>query len=254
MYPILLNLKSIPITSYMVCLLAAAAVTTWLGGLEARRTGLVPGHFYHMCLWMCVAFFLGSYLNAEVFAYLYRPQEPWHISGIFHRGLVFHGGLLLALTTAMGYLTWRRLPWRSYLDCLAVGLPLGQALGRLGCFLGGCCRGSQTDVPWGVTFPTPYINQLRPVPVHPVQLYEALLLVGVFGVIFWWRRRRRFPGELLAMYVSLAGWVRFGVEFFRSPADYRGPVFLTLPFTQWLALLLAIGGGALWWWGRRPPP
>ena len=91
--------------------------------------------------------------------------------------------------------------------------------------MAGCCWGAPADLPWSVVFSNP--DTLCPLrePLHPAQLYEALLALGVFGVLYWFRTRKRFDGQLILMYFCLAGLVRFGVEFFRSPLDYRGHVF-----------------------------
>jgi phosphatidylglycerol:prolipoprotein diacylglycerol transferase len=90
-------------------------------------------------------------------------------------------------------------------------------------------------------------------PLHPAQLYEALLILGVFGALSVLKTRKRFDGQLLLTYFCLAGLVRFVVEFFRSPADYRGPLFFGwMPLTQGIALGLAVVSAALLvWFGRR---
>ena len=101
-------------------------------------------------------------------------------------------------------------------------------------------------------------NTLCPlrVPLHPAQLYEAFLALGVFGLLYWFRTRKRFDGQLMLMYFCLAGLVRFVVEFFRSPLDYRGHVFFGwMPLTQLIALVLfLVCGGLLLYWGLRARP
>ncbi len=145
------------------------------------------------------------------------------------------------------------LPWRTTLDALAVGMPVGQFFGRLGCFMAGCCYGSPSNLPWAVTFTSP--ESLCPVkePLHPAQLYEALLALGVFGVLYTFRTRKRYDGQLILIYFGLAALVRFTVEFFRHPGDYRGPMLWGwMPLTQAAALAIAVVcGSLLWWWSRR---
>jgi phosphatidylglycerol:prolipoprotein diacylglycerol transferase len=94
------------------------------------------------------------------------------------------------------------------------------------------------------------------VPLHPAQLYEAFLALGVFGILYWFRTRKRFDGQLILMYFCLAGLVRFIVEFFRSPLDYRGPLFFGwMPMTQLVALsLFLVCGGLLLFWSFRARP
>src|SRR4030042_1910587 len=100
-----------------------------------------------------------------------------------------------------------------------------------------------------VTFTNP--ETLCPLrePLHPSQLYEALLSLGVFGVVYSLRTRKRFDGQLMLTYFFLAGAVRFVVEFFRNPGDYRGPIiWADMPLTQVVALGIALVSGILLWW------
>jgi phosphatidylglycerol:prolipoprotein diacylglycerol transferase len=132
-------------------------------------------------------------------------------------------------------------------------MPVGQFLGRIGCFMAGCCYGSPSTLPWAVTFTNPQTLCPLRVPVHPAQLYEAFLSLGVFGALSFWKTRKSYDGQLILAYFCLAGAVRFLVEFFRSPLDYRGPVYFGwMPLTQLFALCMALVAGALLvWFGRR---
>jgi phosphatidylglycerol:prolipoprotein diacylglycerol transferase len=158
-------------------------------------------------------------------------------------------------------------PWH-FTVCVATGFPggspsipwqwacrwaVGHVRGRVGCFMAGCCYGKPSDWPWAVTFTDP--DTLCPIKeaLHPSQLYEALLLLFAFGVIYWFRTRKRFDGQLMLIYFLLAGAIRFGVEFFRHPADYRGPIlFWAMPSTQVVALGIAVLSGIMlfWFWHR----
>ena len=91
-------------------------------------------------------------------------------------------------------------------------------------------------------------------PLHPAQLYEAILSLMVFGVVFWLRKSKRFDGQILLTYLLLGGLVRFTVEFFRAStlADPRGPeIIFHMPATQVLAFAIAVISGAFLWWGWR---
>ncbi len=136
------------------------------------------------------------------------------------------------------------------LDIMAVAMPLGQFIGRLGCFMAGCCYGKECHLPWAVTFNNPDTLGLVGVPVHPTQLYESFLSLGVFFFLLWLRHRQKFPGQILGSYLLLAGAVRFFVEFFRG--DDRGPVlWLGMPSTQVIALGLALAAALFLLWRSR---
>ena len=130
------------------------------------------------------------------------------------------------------------------------GHTLGQFIGRLGCFMAGCCFGRECHPPWAVTFNNP--DTLAPVgvPVHPTQLYESFLALGVFFFLLWLRHRQTFPGQMLGVYLLLAGVMRFIVEFFRG--DERGPVLLLgMPSTQVVALGIMVGAAIFLFWRSR---
>jgi phosphatidylglycerol:prolipoprotein diacylglycerol transferase len=118
--------------------------------------------------------------------------------------------------------------WKTA-DAFAPAVALGQFFGRQGCFAAGCCWGKGTNLPWGVHF-TDLAHQNTGVPVigpdgtdihlHPVQMYESLAMLAVFGLLFYLHRRKKFDGQILVMYMILYPIIRFTIEFFRD--DPRG--------------------------------
>jgi phosphatidylglycerol:prolipoprotein diacylglycerol transferase len=257
MHPILFKIGEIKIFTYGFMLALAFLSAIYLAGREARRTGLPVARFYDLCFYSIIAAIVGSRLLYVLLEYPYFLSHPLEVFVLWRGGLVFHGGLVLAVGVAVYYAYRHGLSWKPTLDAIVVGMPMGQFFGRIGCFMAGCCYGKPTHLPWAVTFADP--ETLCPIhePLHPTQLYEALLALGVFGVVYFFRTRKHYDGQLALMYLCLAGWVRFTVEFFRSPEDYRGPVlFGNMPLTQVVALGLALVSGAwlAWlWWRRRQP-
>jgi len=246
MHPILLKLGPLTLYTYGFFLALGFLTTIYLAGREARRQGLSAQKIYDLCFWAIIGALVGSRLLYVVLEPDYFLAHPLDIFALWKGGLVFHGGLIGALAAAF-FCIWRySLPWRNTLDCLAFGMPVGQALGRVGCFMAGCCYGQPSSLPWAVSFKG-VPGSLCPFPeaLHPAQLYEAAILLGVFGIIYGLRTRTRFAGQLTLSYFFLAGWTRFGVEFFRHPGDYRGPVYWGMPLTQLTALIIALLSGAV---------
>jgi phosphatidylglycerol:prolipoprotein diacylglycerol transferase len=256
MHPILLKIGPITIYTYGFLLALAFLCAIFVAGREAKRLGLPPAQFFDLCFYIILAALVGSRLLFVILEPRTFLSHPLKIFALWQGGLDFQGGLILALIVAFFFIRRHELPWRPTLDALALGTPLGQFFGRIGCFMAGCCFGKPSDVPWAVTFTNP--NTLCPlrVPVHPTQLYEGFLDLGVFLFLYWFRPRKLYNGQMTLLYLSLAGLTRFVVEFFRSPLDYRGPVFFGwMPLTQFLALgLFLVCGGLLLFWGFRSQP
>lgn len=254
MYPTLYKIGPINIYTYGFFLALAFLSAILVSGQEARRLGLPVGRFYDLCFYIILSAIIGSRLLYVVVNLGQFIANPLKIFALWEGGLVFHGGLIAAVVTAFFFMRRHGMPWRATFDALAVGMPLGVALGRVGCFMAGCCFGKPTLLPWAVRFTHP--DTLCPLvePLHPTQLYEALLSLGIFGVMLWLRKRKSFDGQVFLSYFCLAGLARFTVEFFRAPTtvDPRGPeLFLNMPATQVLALGIALLSGAVLWWGWR---
>jgi phosphatidylglycerol:prolipoprotein diacylglycerol transferase len=253
MHPILFKIGPITIYTYGFLLALAFLGAIYVAGREARRLGIPGGEFFDLCFYLILAALVGSRLLFVILEPRTFLSHPLKIFALWEGGLDFQGGLVLGLIVAFFFIRRHKLPWRPTLDALALGAPLGQFIGRMGCFMAGCCYGKPSNVPWAVTFSNP--NTLCPyrVPVHPTQLYEGFLDLGVFLFLYWFRPRKLYSGQMVLLYLCLAGLVRFGVEFFRSPLDYRGPVFFGwMPLTQLLALVLfLVCGGLLIFWGAR---
>jgi phosphatidylglycerol:prolipoprotein diacylglycerol transferase len=123
---------------------------------------------------------------------------------------------------------------------IAPGIAVGHVIGRLGCFMAGCCYGRPTDVPWAVTFTDPMAsaNVGTPLntPLHPTQLYDAgaELLILVF-LLATERRGRPFAGRTFWLYMLLYAISRYIVEIYRN--DERG-VFFNMPTSQFISILI----------------
>ena len=133
-----------------------------------------------------------------------------------------------------------------------VALPLGHAIGRVGCFLAGCCFGHPTTLPWGVAFTDPHSLVAREylgVPLHPTQLYEVVANLILFFILQHMYKKPHKNGAIVAAYVIGYGVIRFGIEFFRG--DFRGEYIGMFSPSQLIALLALSAGAALWWFLKK---
>ena len=171
-------------------------------------------------------------------------SDPLSILAFWDGGMSFHGGLIGIMLAGVLVARRKGIPVLRLYDLGAVGAPLGIFLGRIANFINGELWGRETDVPWGMVFPSAPGNSPR----HPSQLYEALLEgLLLFVVLFLLSRKRRGDGLIIGTLLALYGVFRIFVEFFREPDIQLG--FVTGSFTmgQVLSLpMVAIGVWLVW--------
>lgn len=214
---------------------------------EARRRGLQTEPLEAMG----VILIAGAIVGARVFYLaehgLLMDPGQW----LSTTGFTFYGGFIGA-GLGIGFYVWRRRLSVSYLDAIAVGVPLGIAVGRVGDVINGEHYGPPTDFFLGVRNTHP--DALTPSPelaYHSGGLYEVLLGLAIFGIVWPLRHRLRRPTAVVWTVLALLAAGRF-VEFFvRSDSD---PLALGLVTAQWTSLvLLAVAATGSWLTIRRPP-
>ena len=235
MHPILFKFGNIVVYSYGFLIAAGFFAGIVLAMREAKRMGENPEKIMDLCFYILVAAIIGARLFYVVTAWDQFADNPLEILKIWKGGLVFYGGFIGAVMAAVVYMRITPLPIWKTADILAPSLSLGQAIGRLGCFMAGCCYGRTCDVPWAVTFTSK--NCLAPVntPLHPTQLYSAFTNLAIFIVLLLFSRRNRVPGRVFWTYVLLYGLTRSIIESLRG--DFRGAeLFGLLSISQALGL------------------
>lgn len=255
MLPKLLDLGGIFLPTYGVLVALGFLTALWLTGRLARQSALDPEKVTNLGVYAALAGLAGAKLLMFVFDFDYYRRNPGEILSLstLQAGGVFFGGLIFALAMAFYWMRRQKLPPAKTLDAFAPGLAIGQAIGRLGCFAAGCCWGAACNRSWAVEFKNPEAHRLTGVPLleplHPTQLYEALLLSAVFGAVYWRFNKPHRPGAIIGLYLILAAAERFLVEFFRAhqQANYLDP----LSNAQWISLALAAAG---LWLVRKPIP
>jgi len=199
-------------------------VGLWLAMRRAREEGLDERLISDLGFWLVVAAIAGSRVLYVVLNYENYVERPLEIFMLWHGGLVFYGGLIAAVACGVWFVRRHRLPLGRVADIMAPSIALGQAIGRIGCFMAGCCYGSASSAPWAVTFSDPKSLAPLGVPLHPVQLYESGVALAIFVVLLAIYRWRRGYGQVFLSYAALYAAARFFLEFFRG--DWRGTVSL----------------------------
>jgi phosphatidylglycerol:prolipoprotein diacylglycerol transferase len=204
-----------------------------VAGREMKRKGMPSQLIYDLALYLLIGGLVVGRLVFVAFNLGFYLKNPLQILMFQNGGLAIHGSLLGGLAAGYLFSRGRKLSLGRLADAVAPALILGQAIGRIGCFLNGDSYGKITSMPWAVNFPG--LEGFR----HPTQLYEAGLNFVVFAVLWSLRKKEKFDGYLFLLYLVLYSIVRFVVEIFRESQ------ILVSPLTVAQVASLAIIGGAV---------
>jgi len=216
-HPILLHIHGFTLHSYGLLLAVAFLLGIQIFVWRGTRRGLPEEKLHTLSLVILVLAILGGRGLFVLTHWSEYARDPLGALRIWEGGLILYGGYILAIAGSILYLRRAGLPvWRVG-DAAAPSMALGIGLGRIGCFLNGCCFGLPTSLPWGVTFPPgSYSSYTFPgEPLHPSQLYLAGAGVGLFAVLLLLDRKPRFDGWIFWSYVALDSIARFLIDFTR---------------------------------------
>jgi phosphatidylglycerol:prolipoprotein diacylglycerol transferase len=261
MHPRLLTTSFFTLHTFGLLLACAYVAAFWWLTRDGRREGLDVDALALLGFWAIAGAIIGAKALMIVRAfpeYAAAPSEIFSVSVLASAG-DFYGGFIGALiASAIFFSRHPSLPFWRAADLCGPAIALGQAIGRIGCFMAGDDYGRPTSLPWAVTFTDPDAARLGGaplgVPLHPVQLYESVLCLVLFAVLVRFGRRKRFDGEVILAYTLMYAIARFTLEFFRGDAD-RGFVFGGLLSTsQFIGMILSPAAIALWFIRRRNAP
>jgi phosphatidylglycerol:prolipoprotein diacylglycerol transferase len=221
--PIAFNLGPITVHWFGVLIALAFLAGMWTATRRAPHAGIAGEAIADLVVpWLL----LGGILGARVmFIVTYWQDEfagkPWwEIFMIQRGGLVFYGGLIGASLAVIIFARIKKISVWKLADVLAPSIALGSVFGRMGCLMNGCCYGRACDLPWAIRFPERIPPSGPPTfPIHPTQIYDALLNLALYlGLAWWFRHRRKFDGQIFALFLMCYALTRSTVEFFRG--DY----------------------------------
>lgn len=192
----------------------------------ARQRRLVTTGIGWLVLWGLIGGLIGAKVTQLVAQGWYMLPDP-RMGGRALLGGVIGGWAAVEIAKRVMGIR------RSTCDLFALGLASGEAVGRVGCFLNGCCYGSVCDLPWAVHQHGAYR--------HPVQIYSAIVSAAIYGVLLVQFRRGGNEGRVFSLYLILWACSRFLLEFVR----FRETVFFGLSPMQWLCLEIVVSLGIL---------
>lgn len=229
-----IKLFNLDIPTYWLCGLCGLCFAALCAWRQNKRYKLPRADIFYMSLYALIGALIGAKALYIVTILRYITSLETFIEALSQGGAVFYGGLLGGIGMGIIYLKKYKLDIGAYADFAAPLIPLFHAFGRIGCFLAGCCWGM--EVSWGVC----YSNSLAApngVPLLPIQLIEAALLLTLFMILYVLGQRKtdHSGAPLMRLYIFIYAVMRFILEFFRGDA-IRG-VFI-LSTSQWVSLAL----------------
>ncbi len=246
MHPILFRIGNFTFYTYGVFVFLAFITVLWMAYKESKAFNLSPSFIIDLGL----VIIIGGLAGGKLAYFLINPQEllPSLLHpGYWRGGFVFLGGLSSGFLSGFFFIRKKGEDIKRVSYFLTPYIPLGQAIGRLGCFFNGCCFGRPTSLPWGMVFPlsSPAGYHYGSLPLHPTQLYSCLFNLFLFLLLWKWRRKRKFLWSLFPLYLAIYLTFRGIMEFL------RGDVILLFPGITLLHLLIIPGYILSFWWWRR---
>ncbi len=232
-----IRIFGLTLQSYFAMSILSYFVSLVVVTVHIRRAGLERKTAWAFIVCSIVGGMIGTrlfYIAAHLQDFI---REPALLRNIIVSGFDFYGALYGGLVAGLLYAKKAKKPFLYLADNLMFVLPLGHAIRKVGCFLGGCCFGTQTSCAIGRLFNAAAPNTLAN--RHPVQLYESAVNFVLFTVFFLILKSRARTGMALAIYLILYGIGRFITDFFRSGLPL---VVFGLSFSQVASILtVALG-------------
>ena len=255
MHPILFSIgEKITVYSYGFMIAIGMITCVLVAYLRAgKRYATDPDILFNCALIGIVSGMIGAKITYWIVEFFRDPAKfdfGWQLKN-FTAGFVIYGGLILGVLCCWFYVKKiRKMSFAKIFDIAAPSIAIGQGIGRIGCFLAGCCFGKEIPAGhWlsfiGVTFPNEALCEAPAgVLLWPTQLISAVADLALALFLIWYTDRERFAGEVSTFYIGLYAIGRFLVEFLRGD-DARGFVGF-LSTSQFIAIIMLVVSVVLW--------
>lgn len=203
---------------------------------EAKRNNIDSTILSNIFFWSGAIAFLGAHAGYVIMNFDYFLAYPWEALDP-RSGFIFLSGLASGIIASYIMIRKQNLNYLQVMDMVSPGLALAYALGRIGCYMHGCCYGIVSNCVLAVQFPPNSPAGDVPSPRLPIQLLSSLVSIGIFTVLTAIRKRRHFNGQIFISYVIMYAFTRLCIEFFRGE-HYRQIGMLDVG--QWFYLALGV--------------
>lgn len=253
------------IAYYGIVIVTGMMIAIWIAQREAKRTGQNPEQYLDLAMIGIAAGILGARIYYVVFAWDYYKDDLLSIFNIRQGGLAIYGGIIGACIAVVIYSRKKKQSFGLLMDTASMSIVFGQIMGRWGNFFNREAFGDYTNNLFAMQLPVSAVraseitqkmwdhavtvNGVEYIQVHPTFLYESLWNVGVLLFLFWFRKRKKFNGEVFLMYLIGYGLGRIWIEGLRT--DQLLLPVVGLPVSQLLSGCLVAGCTILVVWKRK---
>lgn len=253
------------IAYYGIVIVTGMMIAIWIAQREAKRTGQDPDQYLDLAMIGIAAGIVGARIYYVVFAWDYYKNDLLSIFNIRQGGLAIYGGIIGACIAVVIYSRKKKQSFGLLMDTASMSIVFGQIMGRWGNFFNREAFGDYTNNLFAMQLPVSAvraneitqkmwdhavtINGVEYIQVHPTFLYESLWNVGVLFFLFWFRKRKKFNGEVFLMYLIGYGLGRIWIEGLRT--DQLLLPVVGLPVSQLLSGCLVVGCTIAVVWKRR---
>ena len=233
---------------------------------EAKRTKQDPDLYTDYVTYMVIPAIIGARMYYVIFAFDKYKDNLWEIFNIRAGGLAIYGGIIACVITLVVFAKKRKQNIFLMSDTCAMGLLIGQILGRWGNFFNREAYGGYTDSLFAMAIPVQdaqvvneellshlvYFDGIPYIQVHPTFLYESLWNLGLLIIIFFYRKHKKFHGEITAIYFLGYGIGRFWIEGLRQDQLILATISgVAIPVSQLLAAIMVVVSVVFIIYGRK---
>lgn len=252
--PNLLEIEPFVLAWHGIFTVIAIIAGAWIGRIGIRERKLDLPKLEPFTYWTIAGGIIGARLF-YVFDHIGRfSDDPLEILAISEGGLAVYGAVIGGFVTVAILCAVYRYPFLKIIDAIAPALAIAQAIGRIGCAINGDAWGARTDSPFAFVYTNPDAlipNRLLGVPTHPYPVYDMVMNLAIFAII-WPLRKKRLPdGAIFAIFSALYAATRFVISFVREERVW----FWGLQEAQVIAIImLVVSLAALAWLWQQPRP
>lgn len=260
-----INVFGFEIAFYGIIIGLGMLAGLFIAAKEAKRTGQNPELYYDLAIYAIIFSVIGARIFYVIFEWDQYKGDLLSIFNIRQGGLAIYGAVIAAILTVFVFAKVRKVSFWTITDTAVLGLITGQIMGRWGNFFNREAFGEYTNSLFAMRLPVDAVSKehitalmtknaqvldgITYIQVHPTFLYESLWNLGLLLILLWWRKRKKFEGEVFLLYLFGYGVGRFFIEGLRT--DQLLIPWVNLPISQVLAVVFVILSAGLIFWKRK---